>query len=235
MRGALFSITNFQSMTGPAPSSQPRVSVAGDTFTSILPKKVLGAALGAVAAVLLLVPEPAQALVSGNPCSTYSSSLGLGDKCTITDGADTYEISITNGTFSSVFPSPDTSNMFWWGSSAKATSAATQVGLAWGTRQPSAAYLGPNFAWGVINTFPFDIEAKAYTTPDYYLGSGVVTRAVDQSITQIWASSSLVAGESAPGPLPILVVPGLLAFSRKLRKRIKLQKGTSSVSTPPGA
>ena len=38
-----------------------------------------------------------------------------------------------------------------------------------------------------------------------------------------------------PGPLPILGVAAAFGFSRKLRKRIKLQKGTSAVSTSPGA
>ena len=40
---------------------------------------------------------------------------------------------------------------------------------------------------------------------------------------------------SVPGPLPILGVAAAFGFSRKLRKRIKLHKGTSAVSTSPGA
>jgi hypothetical protein len=216
--------------------NQPRTLVAADILIPRLPTKGLGPAIGAVGVVvLLLAPTPAQALVSGNPCSTYSSSLVLGDSCTITDGADTYKISITNGTFRSVFPSPDTSNMFWWGSSAKATSAANQVGLAWGITQPGASYLGPYFAWSEINTFPFDINARAYTTPDFYLGSVVEPKTIDQRTTGIWASSSLLAVESVPAPLPILGIPAVFAFSRKLKKRIKLHKGTSNAAATPAA
>jgi hypothetical protein len=44
-----------------------------------------------------------------------------------------------------------------------------------------------------------------------------------------------LAPNSVPGPLPILGVAAAFGFSRKLRKRIKLQKGTSAVSTSPGA
>ena len=43
------------------------------------------------------------------------------------------------------------------------------------------------------------------------------------------------SGVNVPGPLPILGLAAAFGFSRKLRKRIKLHKGTSSVSTPPGA
>ena len=47
--------------------------------------------------------------------------------------------------------------------------------------------------------------------------------------------SPLSSPASVPGPLPILGLAAAFGFSRKLRKRIKLHKGSSAVSTPPGA
>jgi hypothetical protein len=52
------------------------------------------------------------------------------------------------------------------------------------------------------------------------------------SLAQVNAGGSLA---SVPGPLPILGVAAAFGFSRKLRKRIKLHKDTSAVSTPPGS
>jgi hypothetical protein len=40
---------------------------------------------------------------------------------------------------------------------------------------------------------------------------------------------------SVPGPLPILGLAAAFGFSRKLRKRIKLHKGTIDISTSTGA
>ena len=40
---------------------------------------------------------------------------------------------------------------------------------------------------------------------------------------------------SVPGPLPILGVAAAFGFSRKLRKRIKLHRGNSDITTSPGA
>ena len=40
---------------------------------------------------------------------------------------------------------------------------------------------------------------------------------------------------SVPGPLPILGLGAAFGFSRKLRRRIKLHKGTSDISASTGA
>ena len=44
-----------------------------------------------------------------------------------------------------------------------------------------------------------------------------------------------LAPNSVPGPLPILGVAAAFGFSRKLRKRIKLHKGSSDISNSTGA
>ena len=43
------------------------------------------------------------------------------------------------------------------------------------------------------------------------------------------------APSNVPGPLPILGLAAAFGFSRKLRKRIKLHKGTDAVSTSTGS
>ena len=235
----------FEVMGSPVPSNQPLVSVAGDTFAPRLPRKVLGAGLGAVVAGLVLAPSPAQAFVSGNPCSTYSTSLIFGDSCTITDGADTYEISLLGPSeFSSAFRTPGTGNMFWWGSSSKAFAAATQVGDAWGGLgypiYPGA--VGPLFAYEP-GTDPYDgatvVALMRIAGYEGEPGGGLVESGaiVYGGDVVNWASSRLVTNNTnnVPGPLPILGLAAAFGFSRKLRKRIKLHRGTSAVSTSPGA
>ena len=54
----------------------------------------------------------------------------------------------------------------------------------------------------------------------------------DTISVQVNASRS---SANVPGPLPILGLAAAFGFSRKLRKRIKLHKVTSAVSTSPGA
>lgn len=54
----------------------------------------------------------------------------------------------------------------------------------------------------------------------------------DTISVQVNASASPA---SVPGPLPILGIAAAFGFSRKLRKRIKLHKGTSNISASTGA
>jgi hypothetical protein len=54
----------------------------------------------------------------------------------------------------------------------------------------------------------------------------------DTISVQVNAGGSLA---NVPGPLPILGVAAAFGFSRKLRKRIKLHKGTSDISTSASA
>ena len=49
-----------------------------------------------------------------------------------------------------------------------------------------------------------------------------------------WAQATLIPA-NVPGPLPAFGLAVAFGFSRKLRKRIKLQKGTSDISTSAGA
>ena len=72
-------------------------------------------------------------------------------------------------------------------------------------------------------TFPYLSQGYAGVAPGW-LGGNVS-----------FASTTSTTSTSVPGPLPILGLAAAFGFSRKLRKRIKLHRGTSAVSTPPGA
>ena len=52
---------------------------------------------------------------------------------------------------------------------------------------------------------------------------------------RVWNGTLNYQPQSVPGPLPILGVAAAFGFSRKLRKRIKLHRGSSDISTSPGA
>ena len=89
-------------MAASTPSSQRRVSVAGNTFASSLPKKVLGAALGAVSAVpwsgsstklLGLATLFTSAIVCGSSASAVSI-----DTTTSWDGANSVGLWSPSGT-----------------------------------------------------------------------------------------------------------------------------------------
>ena len=218
-------------MAGSTTSCQPRASVADNTFAPSLPKKVLGAALGVVAAMPLLAPSPAQALTA---CASVTTTLALTDSCTIDDGGTTYEISLKTDTFANAFPSPSTTNMFWWNSYGDARDAMFAVDTAFGTTTNSGVssqLVGPFF--GFLQIRSGDIVAVA-KNPLALTGSYL--NAHSPNVVYTWATSSVYApSASVPGPLPILGLAAAFGFSRKLRKRIKLHRGTSAVSTSPGA
>ena len=79
------------------------------------------------------------------------------------------------------------------------------------------------------------------------LGGDFVYSNNPSSFTDPWDSCSFTGADLAfkaniadapsnvPGPLPVLGLAAAFGFSRKLRKRIKLHKGTSDISTSAGA
>ena len=86
-------------------------------------------------------------------------------------------------------------------------------------------YVTDKLAHGATLTFPYISQGGA--------GAGFAPGWLGGNVS--FASTTSTTSTSVPGPLPLLGVAAAFAYSRKLRKRIKLQKGTSSVSTPPGA
>ena len=93
-----------------------------------------------------------------------------------------------------------------------------------------------NLVRNEIGWVSLDFTSLGVSLPNVTLGGAPTT---GQAIwaTSLPSSQPAPAGPAAsvPGPLPVLGVAAAFGFSRKLRKRIKLHKGTSAVSTSPGA
>ena len=205
--------------------SQPRVLVAGDTFIPRFYGKALGAALGAVVAGLALTGGQAKAL-------------------TVSVGGFVYDVTTFTGSYndnvSKFATSANGGVMPWFGWPLETghlnSSFAVAVGNSFGamnlTDFPNSlgGYgVGPFFAYSVDS-----IHARAY--PDSSLHAFVL----GNSQVHTWAQATLIgptggAGANVPGPLPILGLAAAFGFSRKLRKRIKLHKGTSDISSSAGA
>ena len=204
--------------------SQPRVSVADDTLIRRLPGKALGAALGAVVAGLALTAGQAKALV-------------------VTVGGQDWDVTTFTGSYndnvSKFATSANGGVMPWFGwpleTGNLARSFAVAVGNSFGamnlTDYPNSlgGYgVGPFFAYSVDS-----IHARAY--PESSLTAFVLGNFQVHTYAQATLIGPTGGTASVPGPLPILGLVVAFGFSRKLRKRIKLQKGTSAVSTSPGA
>ena len=255
-------------MGSPAPSNQPRVSVAGDTFAPRLPKKALGGAVGAV--VVLISAMPARALVTvtvseigGDVVMSGSGSLNVSALTYIGGTAIPYGIDPNTSTFL-VNSGPQTAlyqGQFTLPASLGPGTASLPSLL------PSTGTYGTGDSFGIA--FYADVAGRTYQqvptlfveggsgytngtaisgtstytgqtlsslglTPGNYTwswGSG----ATADSITMQIGNSVAPGPASVPGPLPILGLAAAFGFSRKLRKRIKLHKGTSAVSTSPAA
>ena len=104
---------------------------------------------------------------------------------------------------------------------------------------------GDNYFYGVPGfAASFTTNQLTYVAGLYELGgtltfplgsSGVATAPGWLGGNVSFASTTSTTSTSVPGPLPLLGVAAAFAYSRKLRKRIKLHKVTSAVSTPPVA
>ena len=224
-------------------------------------KLLLVLSVGAMAAVPLLAPSPAQALTA---CASVTTTLTAAQSCTIDDGGTTYYISLQTGTFPNAFPSPSTTTMFWWGDAIKAGSAASAVRMAFGVFPNLAPYIkagavpnygdflskdvdyriGPLFAYST-QTVDVNIAYKGYHafqasccgTLSYPAALGLT----GEGETRTWATSSTSYSQpapagpaaSVPGPLPVLGVAAAFGFSRKLRKRTK--RSTNSAAGTLGA
>ena len=285
-------------MSNPAPLSQPRVSVAQDTSTRGLPRKVLGAALGAVAAVpwsgsstklLGLATLFTSAIVCGSSASAVSidttpswdgfnsiydwgplqATKSYGQVITPnTDGSLT-DFTFYINPYSSNGPISYQARVYQWDS------------VAWGPTGSSIYNSGTlsfsgtsgTFSPVTINTGGVSVSANTpyvlffstigetqysqtqssttewgFIGSDVYSGGSFVFSNNSSSFTAPWDSRSFTATDdlafkaniadapsNVPGPLPILGVAAAFGFSRKLRKRIKLHKGTSDISASTDA
>jgi len=210
-------------MAGPSPSCQPRASVAGNTFIPSLPKKVLGAALGAVVAGLALTGGQAKALVVN-----------------VNVGGLDYDVTTFTGSYADNVSKFTATDMPWWGGDdTLAKSFASAVGRSSGLDGNYGGALGPFFAYGVGTDFFGEFIRFAMVNADNL----TVTSGTDKTVPWTFATATLDPSSpaatsstaSVPGPLPILGLAAAFGFSRKLRNRINLHKGISAVPTSPGA
>jgi hypothetical protein len=295
---ATFQSKIFEVMSNPAPLSQPRVSVAQDTSTRGLPRKVLGAALGAVAAV----PWSGSSIKLLGLTTLFTSA--------IICGSSAWALSIDTT------PSWDGFNSIYYWGPANNTAATESYGqvitpdadgsltdftfyIAPGTSDPifyqARVYQWDSGVWGptgssiynsgtlsfsgtsgtfspvTINTGGVSVSANTpyvlffstvgetqtasnYTDwgwlgrdRDVYSGGDFVFSNDPSSFTDPWsrlftgtdlafkANIADAAPSNVPGPLPVLGIAAAFGFSRKLRKRIKLHKSASAVSTTTGS
>jgi hypothetical protein len=214
------------------PLSHARVLVRLNTFISRVPKKALGAALGAVIAGLVFIDSQAQALVVTVNGQNWDVTTFTG---MYKDFPAVFDYTTFTGTYSDNTAKFETAAnggvMPWWGSSTDTAAFATAV--AGGMGHPNSlgsSAVGPFFAFRVESydslwaPSPSHVGALGIARSDGQIHTydiGLLAHGVETT----WAQATLVpaAGSaSVPGPLPILGLAAAFGFSRKLRKRIKL-------------
>ena len=226
----------FESMAGSTPSCQPRASVAVDTLS---PRPLLASlakkALGAAVAVGTLSAGSAQALTwnwsftadlsSGQGTFTTAGPTPVADSIetitaitgTYTRFGNTYE----NGTYViNGLGSYIATNTFKWDGSSTSPIITNLNGIAFnlnGTDNGVRIFNGGITGFGAVDTISSSFSSRGL--PVIYSSS----------------LSPVSPTASVPGPLPILGLAAAFGFSRKLRKRIKLHKDTSAVSSSAGA
>ena len=290
-------------MADSTPSCQPRASVAQDTSARGLPRKVLGAALGAVSAVpwsgsstklLGLATLFTSAIVCGSSASAVSI-----DTTTSWDGANSigyWSPSVTrsygqvitpdaNGSLTdfTFYITPNTSDPIFYQARVYQWDSAGGPGV-WGPTGSSIYNSGTLSFSGTSGTFSpvtintgiggvslsagtsyvlfFSTVGETQTASNFadwrsdwgwlgnpsnaYSGGDFVFSNNPSSFTAPWDShitgtdlafkaNIADAPSNVPGPLPILGLAAAFGFSRKLRKRIKLHKSASAVSTTTGS
>ena len=150
-------------------------------------------------AVISLSPQEARALVVTVNSIQY-------DVTTFTDNYDN-----SSSRFS-------TSSMPWWGNSSLTQDFARAVGAGLGypndssNNSPYFAYSSPSCCGRVNMSYTFRNDP-----------SGMYGGSIPRTDTYQWAEAVAV-----PGPAPILGIPVVVAYCRKLKQRIKARRDTSS-------
>jgi hypothetical protein len=221
-------------MAGTTLSSQPGVSVAGYTFRRPRWASLAKKALGAAVAVGMLSAGSAQALTwnwsftgnisSGQGTFTTAGSTPVADAIeTITAITGTYTRFGNNdpgvGTYSITGMSTfaGASNTFKWDGTSASPIVTDGGGISFGVDSGNKVNIYYNgFNYGSAN-----LTATSFSGPNDNINSSSL--------------SSVSPVANVPGPLPILGLAAAFGFSRKLRKRIKLHRESSSVTTALGS
>ena len=243
-------------MAGSNPISQPRVSVAGDALTPRW-QALINSLLGAVVAGCVLTAGQAKALVVNVGGQDYDVTIFTGS---FNDNASKFNTP-GNGGLMPWFGDVNLASSFASAFGNSLLPNFTDPSLATGAGGPFFAYRafetrGPCSWVGYCGA----VEGRV----EIHLASGIFGPTGQYEVavpsgdpTRSWAiivsggdtgggdssgggGSSSGGGtpgsaENVPGPLPILGLAAAFGFSRKLRKRIKLHRGSSDISTSPGA
>ena len=251
----------FKSMVGSTPSSQPRAWVAVDAFPSIgRIVRNISAGLALSLPLAITWAQPAQAVLifnfyelGGNLVVEGTGSLSLPSSPLSTSGGfgvgglldldyefftgpsspiNAYGITVPSTLGLGIVPTFTTSS----------SDSGIALGLAYsnGDFYIDSTYVSGS-AISSSSTFNGITLASLGMPTSGILGTWTVFEPGERKLTyfdtisvQVNASSS-GSPANVPGPLPILGLAAAFGFSRKLRKRINLHKGTSAVSTTPGA
>jgi hypothetical protein len=140
-------------------------------------------------------------------------------------GAD-YDVTTFTGSYNDSSAKFSISSMPWYGNSALAQDFAIAVGggLLYPNSPPTPAN-SPFFAWSHTTQGNGNVDIW-YTYENVPLTPYQVNGIIPPSDTYVWAEAVAV-----PGPVPILGIPVVVAYCRKLKQRIKARRDASSVSS----
>jgi hypothetical protein len=173
-------------------------------LSSCLPRKVAGAAVGAIVAGLVLCDSRAHALIVNVGGQDYEVSTFAG---WYDDNISKFETAANGG----VMP--------WWGSQTNAEAFMLVVGTNLGMPNLGSPSVGPIFAYTAATSSSGSIVRGYALIPQPQSSASFAPTS-----PPTWAQATLVpaAGSAnVPGPLPALGLAVAFGFSRQLRRRIK--------------
>ena len=129
-----------------------------------------------------------------------------------------YDVTTFTGSYNSSSANFSISSMPWYGDSSLTQAFATAVGG--GLGYPNGTVNSPFFATNFANNKVY-MNYTFVSDPNNIYGG-----AIPRTDTYQWAQAVAV-----PGPAPILGIPVVVAYCRKLKQRIKARRDTSSAAS----
>ena len=168
------------------------------------------------------------ALGAAAALAAISLSPGSAQAYVVTVGGVQYDVTTFTGSYDADTSKFETAAnggvMPWWGSDSLASQFAAAVSGNLGA--PNGSF-GPFFGWSVSSSI--EVYRWLGTTSTVYAGSYTTDS------TYTWAQATLYTAPApapAPGPLPLFGAAAAFGFSRKLRKRIKLEPNALGSALP---
>ncbi len=175
------------------------------------------------------------ALGAATALAAISLSPGSAQAYVVTVGGVQYDVTTFTGSYdanTSKFALPANGGVMpWWGSFSIANQFASAVGAALGAPNYGGDY-GPIFANSYIPGTPEEMLPPQVVGRIYRISTSSnlnTSPAPDAVLT--YAQATLYTAP-APGPLPLFGAAAAFAFSRKLRKRIKLEPAALGSALP---